>query len=72
MPGIREEERKYSIFHMPQSIDKEIMHVHCMTNMTTNWHKNSCPEGHQIYKLRTPFLGYYYYIISLSDLDAWE
>ena len=29
--------------------------------------KNICPGGHEIYKLDRPFLGHYYFILSLPD-----
>ena len=34
----------------------------------TPYHKNRCPRGHEIYNFGRPFLGYYYYILSLPDL----
>ena len=34
-------------------------------------HKNPCLLGHQIYNFDGPFLGHYYYILSLS-FCAWE
>ena len=30
--------------------------------------KNPCSTGHEIYNFGRPFLGHYYYILSLSDL----
>ena len=36
--------------------------------MTTPWHKNPCPRGHEIYNFGRPFLGHHYYILGLSDL----
>ena len=41
------------------------MHVHYMTKPQ---HKNPCSGGHEIKILGGPFLGYYYYTLSLSDL----
>ena len=39
-----------------------------MTYTATPLHKNPCPRGHEIYNFGRPFLGYHYYILSLSDL----
>ena len=36
--------------------------------MTTPQHKNRCPGGHESNNFNRPFLGHYYYILSLSDL----
>ena len=36
--------------------------------MATPQHKNRCPGGHEIYNFGRPFLGHYYYILSLFDL----
>ena len=41
--------------------------------MTTPLHKNSCPEGHEIFKFGRLFLGYHYYALNLyapcSDVE---
>ena len=36
--------------------------------MATPKHKNPCPRGHEVHTFGRPFLGHYYYILSLSDL----
>ena len=36
--------------------------------MATPQHKNRCPGGHEIYNFIRPFLGHFYFIVSLSDL----
>ena len=36
--------------------------------MATPKHNNRYPGGHEIYNFGRPFLGYYYYILSLFDL----
>ena len=36
--------------------------------MTTPYYRNPWPGGHEIYNFGRPFLGYHYYILSLSDL----
>ena len=36
--------------------------------MATPLHKNPCPGGHEIYNFGRPFLGHYYYTLSLYGL----
>ena len=52
---------------MPLSL-KGTMHFHYMSDIDTPLHKNPCIGGYEIYNLDLPFLGHYYFILSLSDL----
>ena len=36
-----------------------------MTYMAPPQHKNPCPGGHEIYNFGRPFLGHFYYALSL-------
>ena len=51
-----------------RKIKKKMMHFRYMIYMATPQHKSPCPGGHEIYNFVRTFLGYHYYILSLSDL----
>ena len=44
------------------------MHFHYMTYIAMPQHKNPCSGVHEIYNFGRTFLGYHYYLLSLSDL----
>ena len=51
-----------------ETIFKEIIHFYYMTYMSTPLHKNLCPGAHGIHNFGILFLGFHYFILSLSDL----
>ena len=50
------------------STEWKIKHFHYMTYIATPQFKTPCPASHEIYNFYRPFLGHYYYIVSLNDL----
>ena len=58
-----------SLSHLCYRVEKTISKLsHCMTYMAMNQHKKPCEVGHEIYNFGRPFLGHYYYTLSLSEL----
>ena len=51
---------------------KRMMHFHYMTCFATPEHKNHCPGSHETFDFGKPFLGHYYYTLSLFEPLPWS
>ena len=49
-----------------------MMHFHYMTCFATPEHKNHCPGSHETFDFGKPYLGHYYYTLSLFEALPWS